>query len=591
MERRLAAILAADVVGYASLMEADEEGTHKLLKERRRSIIEPVIKKHGGHVFKLTGDGVLVEFPSVVAAVECAVEVQHGNARANEEEPAGPQIQLRIGISIGDIIVDEDDIYGIGVNLAARLQTLAAPGGICVSGAAVDQARGGTGLAFRLVGQRNLKNISTPVMVYEVDHEQHGSGERPRREPAVRPTDRPSLAILPFTNLGGSSLQDYFCDGITRDLIAELSRFRSLFVISANSTFRYRGPNIDRSRVGQELGVRYLGDGSVQRVGNQLRATAELIDAETGVEIWADRYVHDVEDPIGLQDRLARSLASRLHERLQHAETELVRRKPPASLRSYELWLQGVESHETNTPEGYADARRLYQRAIEIDPGFARVYASLAELTYMESVLANWGVEDKDDVAEPATYAQKALALDDQDANGHAVMGWVHMVRRQFAKAARHWEQATALNPNDADIMMWRATSLAFLGQPEKGVEAAKLAMQLNPFHPDWYLSDYAVVLFFCRRFEEMLAVYDVIPELFPHTPAWRAAAYAHLGRMQEAQDRAAAFARNIAAIWAGPPEAGARDYGRWFMRCIPLARAEEQEIMREGLRRAGLLD
>jgi adenylate cyclase len=590
MERRLAAILAADVVAYTSLMEADEEGTFAALKERRRLAIEPTIQQYGGHIFKLTGDGALVELPSIVAAVECAIAIQRSNEGQNVEQPPGRHIRLRIGITIGDVMVEDGDIYGTGVNIAARLEGLAPPGGICISGAAVDQVQGRNGLSFRYIGRKELKNISEPIAVYEVEMDK-APGTSPSRAAALAPvTERPSLAVLPFENLGGEGLKGYFSDGITRDLITELSRFRSLFVISANSSFKFRNTK-NRNRVGAELGVKYLSDGSVQRIGNQLRVTAELVDAQTGVQVWADRYSHDVDDPMGLQDWLARSIASRLHNRLEHAETILVKRKPPAGLRSYDLWLQGTDFHENSGPDGYANAHRCYRRAIEIDPGFARAYASLAELTYMESVLSNWGKEGKDDCAEALSYAQKALDLDDQDANGHAVMGWVHMVRREFSKAVRYWDLAVSLNPNDADIMMWRATTLAFLGEAEKGVEAAKLAMRLNPLHPDWYLSDYAVVLFFCRRFEEMLAVYDVIPELYPHTPGWRAAALAHLGRMTEAKDRAAVFTRNIAAIWTGDPEAGAKDYGRWFMRCIPLARRQEQAIMREGLMKAGLLD
>jgi tetratricopeptide (TPR) repeat protein len=209
----------------------------------------------------------------------------------------------------------------------------------------------------------------------------------------------------------------------------------------------------------------------------------------------------------------------------------------------------------------------------------------------MQSVLANWGQEDKDDIAEAERYARQAVALDDQDANGHAIMAWVHMFRHQFGRAVRHWQLAESLNPNDADLAMSRSTALAFLGEPARGAEAAQLAMRLNPLHPDWYLSDYAVVLFFCRRFDDMLAIYDVIPELFPHTPGWRAAACAHLGQMQKAADHAAVFSRNIRTIWTGRPGAGPRDYGRWFMRCIPLQRPEEQETMATGLRLAGLLD
>jgi len=593
MERRLAAILATDVVGYSRLMEEDEVWTHTTLQERRKTLFEPAIRQSRGHIVKLTGDGALVEFPSILAAVQCAIQMQRLNKRENDPLPEGRQLHFRIGVSIGDVMFDEGDIYGTGVNIAARLQTLAAPDGICISGAAREQVRGRTDIAFKLRGQERLHNIPDPIPIYEIDESTLATAEAPDAlPPPPSLPDRPSLAILPFENLGGEGIQEYFSDGITRDLITELSRFRGLFVISANSTFRFRGRAKEQTRIGRELGVRYLGDGSVQRIGSQLRVTAELVDAETGVRVWGDRYAHDVEDPTAIQDWLARNIASRLHDRLEDVERDLAKRKPPSALKAYDLWLQGLEWHESNAPDGYARAHELYNRAIEADPGFARVYASLAELVYMESVVSKWGQEGPDDHFDTAAqYARKALALDEEDANGHAVMAWVHMVRHEFAKAVRHWEMAADLNPNDADIMMWRASALAFLGEPEKGLEAAELAMRLNPLHPDWYQSDYAIVLFFCRRFEEMQAIYDIVPELFPHTPGWRAAAYAHLGRKQEAAERAAAFARNIRAIWRGPPDATPKDYGRCFVDFIPLRRAEERDIMETGLRLAGLLD
>jgi TolB-like protein/class 3 adenylate cyclase len=592
VERRLAAILATDVVGYTRLMEEDEEGTFGALKTRRKMLFEPAVRQHGGSTVKLMGDGALMEFPSIVAALQCAIAMQTLNERENEPLPEARRIRLRMGVDIGDVLIDEGDIFGTAVNIASRLQALAQPGGICISGAAMEQAQGRIGAAFRHRGQQALRNIAEPVAVYEVD-----SGGLPQptatihRPPARAIPGRPSLAVLPFQNLGGEGVQQYFADGITRDLITELSRFRSLFVISANSSFRFRGTDRNQASIGRELGVRYLGDGSVQRVGGQLRVTAELVDAQSGEQLWADRYSHDVEDPTAVQDWLAHNIASRLHNRLEHAELDIVKRKPPSGLASYDLWLQAAELHDSTEPEAYARARELYRRAIAADPGFARAYASLAELAYMQSALSNWGRPGKDDCAEAAEYARKAVALDDQDAAGHAVMGWVHMVRHDFAKARRHWDLAAALNPNDADLMMWRASALAFLGEPEQGAETAQMAMRLNPLHPDWYLSDYAVVLFFCRRFEEMLSIYDIIPELFPHTPGWRAAALAHLGRGAEAGERAAVFARRIATIWSGPSDATPQDYGRWFAGCIPLRRPQEREIMESGLRLAGLLD
>jgi class 3 adenylate cyclase/tetratricopeptide (TPR) repeat protein len=590
MDRRLAAILAADVVGFSSLMERDEVGTHIAFKERLRNLIEPTLSAHGGHVVKRTGDGLLAEFSSIVGAVRCAVEIQRLNENENLPLNSDRRLHLRLGINIGDIIFEDGDIHGTGVNIAVRLESIAPPDGIYISGAAVAQAQERAGVGFRYVGHRLLRNIAEPVAVYEVERGRVGeTSPSPATTPPIN--ERPSVAVLPFKNLGAKGRKNYFSDGITRDLITELSRFRSLFVISADSSFRFRSSKKSRRAIGQELGVRYLGDGSVQRVGRELRVTAELIDAQTGAEVWADRYSHDARDPAGMQNWLAGNLASRLNSSQQFAELDLIKRKPPSGLKTYDLWLQGTFWHESNDPDGYAKARVFYQRAIEADLGFARAYASLAELAYMESVLSNWGREDKDDCAEAESYAKTALALDYQDANAHAVTAWVHMVRREFSRAVRHWDLAAGLNPNYADIMMWRATALAFMGDAQKGIESAQLAIRLNPLHPDWYLNDYGVVLFFARRYEEMLSVFDVISELFPHTPGWRAAAYAHLGRMDEARRRAAQFERNIAAIWSGAPDATVTDYGRWFMRCIPLAHPREQETMREGLRKAGLLD
>ncbi len=590
MERRLAAILATDVVGYSRLMENDDEGTVATLKERRKTLFEPAIGQHRGHIVKLMGDGALVEFPSVVAALRCAIAVQRLNERENETLLESRAIRLRMGIDIGDVLVDEGDIFGTGVNVAARLQGIAEPGGICISAAAREQTLGQPDLAFRYRGDHELHNIAEPIRVYDVDPTGATTPSNATLRSASLPLpDRPSIAVLPFESLGRKSDQRYFSDGMTRDIITELSRFRSLFVVAANSSFRFRRDKRDQARVGRELGVRYLVDGSVQRLGRQLSVTVQLVDALTGLHVWGERYSHDIEDPTAIQQTLVQSIASQLHNRLEHAELAIARRRPPASLRSYELWLQGNEWHESSAPDGYQRARRYYERAIAADPAIARAYASLAEIAYMESLLASWGREDEDAFKLAGEFARRAIALDSHDANGHAMMAWVLMYRRQFAKAMRHWGLATTLNPNDADILMSKATALAYLGQPDEGAEAAKAAMRLNPLHPDWYLSDYAVVLFFARRFEEMLSIYDIIPELFPHTPGWRAAAHAHLGQMAEARDHAAAFTRNIAAIWAGSPDATPQDYGSWFVRCSPMRRHAEREIMETGLRLAGL--
>lgn len=589
MERKLAAILAADVVAYTSLMELDEDDTHARLRERRKTLLEPTVRAHRGNIFKLTGDGALADFPSIVAAVQCAVRIQRLNEQENDGLPEARRIRLRIGINIGDVILDEDDIYGGGVNVAARIEGLAPPGGICLSGAAFEQVQGRLGITCRHLGKKQLKNIKEPIDIYEVAEIAEETAPIPWARPTLPESlERPSLAILPFQNVSEDPAERYLSDGVARDLITELSRFRSLFVIAADSSFQYR--NAPLARIGRELGVRYLVNGSVQHAGNTWRVTASLSEAQSGIQIWSDRYSDSGDDPCAMQDWMARNIASRVQKRLDDAEMDQIKRRPAASHRSYDLWLRATSLHESSAPDAYVEADRLYRQAIEMDPGFARAYASLAELSYMESVLSTWGIEGKDDCAEAEALARKALALDNQDANGHAIMGWVQMVRRHFGMAARSWDLAIQLNPNDADIRMWHATCLAFLGQPEAGIAEARLAMQLNPLHPDWYLSDYAVVLFFCRRFDEMQAIYDVIPELFPHTPGWRAAAYAHQGDMARAREKASQFTRNIAAIWAGPKPAKPQDYGRWFRRCIPLQRDLEGKIMDDGLKLSGLL-
>jgi class 3 adenylate cyclase/TolB-like protein len=599
MERRLAAILMTDVVGYTRLMGSDEEGTFLALKKRRVQLLEPSVASHAGRVVKLTGDGALIEFSSAVEALSCAAEIQSANERANAAVAPDKQIRLRMGINVGDLIFDEGDVFGTGVNVAARLQTIAEPGGICISGTAVEHA-GVAADDLHYLGWQALKNLDHPIEVYAFRPIQgKGASRQPRRSRSASasralrlpkvPGDRPSIAVLPFESIGTDEGQRYFSDGITRDVTTELSRFRSLSVIASNSSFRFRDAAQNRGEIGLALGARYIVDGNVQRIGEEIRVTARLIDAELGIQMWAQRYNHAVADPTMIQDRLAHDLAANLNIHLEASELSRSKRKPSAGLLGYDLWLQGAEEHERGGDDGYARARKLYERAIAADPGFARPYARLAELSYMESVLANWGVE-KDDSAEAWDLASRALRLDPEDANGHAIIAWIHMVRHEFAKAERHWSLAADLNSNDADIMMWRATALAFLGDPPAGEQLAREAMRLNPLHPQWYVSDLAVALFFCGRFEEMLASYELIPELYPHTPAWRAAAYAHLGLRQEASDRARQFCENIRPIWSGAADAGPRDYGRWFRHCIPLRRGTEIALMEDGLRGAGLL-
>jgi TolB-like protein len=395
--------------------------------------------------------------------------------------------------------------------------------------------------------------------------------------------------VLPLDNLSGDPGQQYFSDGVSEDIITELSRFRSLFVIARNSSFRYRGGDVEITRVGRELGVQYVVEGSIQRSGERLRATVQLIDVLNGFHVWADRYDYRVDDLFSVQDDITRNIASRVQNRLEQAQLDAVKRRPPGALRAYDLWLRGVECHERGTDEGHAEARQFYQAAIKADPAFARPYSGLAELVFMQLVFPDWSGNPPRE-GEAMELAQKAVMLDEQEAHGHAMLGWAHLLQRQFGRARRHLERAAVLNPNDADTTMTRAMALGFLGDTKAGIEAARQAIRLNPFHPDWYLSDFAVMLFLDRQYNEMQAIFDAIPEIYPHTPAWRAAAYALQDNPTSARAAAERFEHNIRPIWRGEPSAPVTAFGQSFLDHLPLARAEDVAEIAKGLRAAGLL-
>jgi adenylate cyclase len=593
MERQLVAVLAADVVGYSRMMHDDEVGTFEELKARRLTLFEPTLRSYRGRLVKTMGDGLLVEFGSALDAVVCAIALQDANQEVDATRPAERRLVLRIGISLSDVMRDRDDIYGTGVNIAARLQSIAEPNGVSVSAAVLEQVRGKISREAKNRGPQKLKNIAEPIDVYDLPPAPGhpvDSGTVTRRAGAALPLpDRPSIAVLPLDNLSGDPGQQYFSDGVSEDIITELSRFRSLFVIARNSSFRYRGGDVEITRVGRELGVQYVVEGSIQRSGERLRATVQLIDVLNGFHVWADRYDYRVDDLFSVQDDITRNIASRVQNRLEQAQLDAVKRRPPGALRAYDLWLRGVECHERGTDEGHAEARQFYQAAIKADPAFARPYSGLAELVFMQLVFPDWSGNPPRE-GEAMELAQKAVMLDEQEAHGHAILGWAHLLQRQFGRARRHLERAAVLNPNDADTAMTRAMALGFLGEVKAGIESARQAIRLNPFHPDWYQSDFAVMLCLDRQYNEMQAIFDAIPEIYPHTPAWRAAAYALQGNLTLARAAAERFEHNIRPIWRGEPSAPVTAFGQSFLDHLPLARAEDVAEIAKGLRAAGLL-
>ena len=583
MERRLAAILAADVVGYTRLMGSDEHGTLQRLNELRQGLLEPLIDEHHGRIVNLMGDGLLVEFGSVVDAVACSMAWQDQVVKHESNCDEETKLQFRIGINLGDVIVHDGDIHGDGVNIASRLEGLAQPGGICLSDDAYRQVKGKTEALFEDMGDQDLKNVVEPVRVYRI-----GVG-RPAEERA-RPNfgtlafaDKPSIAVLPFNNLSSDPEQEYFTDGITEDIITELSRFRALSVVSRTSSFSYKGQNLDVRQVGKKLGARFVVEGSIRRAGGRIRVTGQLVDAATGKQLWAERYDRDIEDLFAVQDELTLAIVASLAIRIEDEGYEAAKRKPPHEMAAYDYWLRGKKCMDLATSEGYDTAQSFFWRCIEIDPDFARAYAGLAEVGYSRS-FHHAGDAFIEAIKETKVLADKAVALDDTDAQPHYVLSWVSMFLKQFERAQQQLNLTAALNPNDADLMMHRACILALLGDAVSAVEPAETAIRLNPHHPGWYLEFLTLIRFAARNYEEALAISTKEPDVFPSSPGWRAGSCANLGRMGEAREHGQELVDNLHNIWVGEPPTGPLGYIEFFCKTVPFRRPEDTEHLRRSL-------
>ncbi|HEX2113497.1 MAG TPA: adenylate/guanylate cyclase domain-containing protein [Alphaproteobacteria bacterium] len=591
MDRRLTAILAADVAGYSRLMGADEEGTLARLNEHRRVLIDPKIDDHHGRIVKTTGDGLLVEFASVVEAVRCAVEIQRGMAERNAAAPSDRRIEFRIGVNVGDIIIDGHDIFGDGVNVAARLEQICPAGSVLISGTVYDHLEGKLDCVFEYAGEQRLKNIVRTVRTYRL-------APTGRRSPSVAvlpPTDKPAVAVLPFDNMSGDAAQVYFSDGITEDVITELSRFRELTVIARNSSFSFRGQSVDVREVGRTLGAGYVVEGSVRRAGNRVRVTAQLVDAATGAHLWAERYDRAVEDVFAIQEEIARGIVATVAQRISEETEAAARRRLPQNVRAYDLFLQGHRLTDVYTQEAQDEARAFFEQARQLDPTFARAYTGLAYIYLNRTIEGGVGVSREHDPnrIEARRLAEQALALDPNDPRVQSTAGYIYLTWREFDAAARHFDLARAMNPNDATIQLFWGWAQACLGKPEQGLPAAELAFRLNPRHPAWYNYYLSRILFLLHRYEEVATLLDQrtfrAPEKHPRDVAWRAAACAHLGRIEEARRCAEWFLEGVRQLWRGDRSAGARDYVNWLVDVSYLRRNEDAERLREGLRLAGL--
>jgi adenylate cyclase len=474
--RRLTAILAADVAGYSRLMGADEEGTHERLKDHIGQLVDPKIKEHRGRTVKNTGDGMLVEFPSVVDAVRCAVEVQRGMVERNAATPVSNRIEFRVGINLSDVIVDGEDIFGDGVNIAARLEALAEPSGICVSRMVRDQVRDKLAFAFEDIGEQRVKNIARPVRAYRIPIAETAMEKAPLPLP-----EKPSIAVLPFQNMSGDPEQEFFADGISEDITTALSKVRWFFVIARNSSFTYKGRAVDVKQFGRELGVRYVLEGSVRKADTRIRITAQLIDATTGNHIWAERYDRELADIFAVQDAITERVVGAIEPELYAAEHFRSQRKPPESLDAWECLIRALSYVRQATRGGNTEAETLCRRAIAIAPCYGQAHSLLAWLLVRRSLWAG-GIDTV--LPEATAEARTALGLDERDPWAHMTHGQVLLRMRRHQEAERALRRALELNPNFALAHAFLGLPLAHQGAHEEAVKSAEHALRLSPRDP-----------------------------------------------------------------------------------------------------------
>jgi len=542
MQRRLAAILAADVVGYSRLMSHDEAGTRRRLRALKSEIIDPLVADHHGRIVKMMGDGFLVEFGSVVDAVECAAAWQKGVAERDDGAAPDARLHFRIGINLGDVIVEDDDIHGDGVNVASRLEGLAEPGGVCVSDDVQRQIGGKLDVAFDDLGEQHVKNIDKPIRVFRLrgagPAESQADGlSQPHGAPSPS-ADKASIAVLPFNNMSGDEEQEYFSDGLTEDIITGLSRFHALFVIARNSTFVFKGKAVNIQKVGKELGASYVVEGSVRKAGNRVRVTVQLIDARTGNHLWAQKYDRDLDDIFAVQDEVTRAIVASLPERVGAADLERVKRKRTDQMAAYDYFLRGRELHHKFTHDDCIEGIGLLQKAVELDPNFAQAWAWLSCIVgqaWVRDYLPQKGELWKRCVAA----AQKALELDEGDSECHRILSEIYLLQKKYDEAEYHNERGLSLNPNDFRLVVQRGYLLAYLGRAEEGVEWIKRVLRLDPFHPENYYANFGIVLHAAHRYADAVEIFKRVPRQQAAHQAYLASCHAHLKQGDLAREHA----------------------------------------------------
>ncbi len=547
MQRRLAAIMAADMVGYSRLMGADEEGTIARQKTFRATLIDPQIAENSGRIVNTSGDGMLVEFGSVVDAVTCAAAIQQAMAESEKDIPAERRIRYRIGINSGDVVVDGSDILGDGVNIAARLEALAEPGGICISDHAYQGIRGKLDLSFEDFGLQKVKNIAEPVRVWRW---RSASGEPASTVAETRNAvpdlpDKPSIAVLPFVNMSGDLEQEYFADGMAEDIITELSRMPWFFVIARNSSFAYKGRSVDVKQVGVELGVAYVLEGSVRKAGNRLRINAQLIDARTGNHVWAERYDREITDIFDIQDEINQAIVSAVAPEFVSAEVRRSQRKDPADLDAWECVMRGRAHLWKMGRTDSEKARTLFERAIELSAG--RLGLSDLALVHFLDAFYGWGFSRQESLKSMVELAEKAVAMDDHDPLAQTILAWAYLFAMKWDEALATIDQALLNSPNFAPAMGVRAGILACNDEPDLGIAAAAEAVRRSP--RDAFMAFWLMALYWAyhsvQNYEAALDVARQAARLAPENPTFRRqllVAYHMLGREEECKAEVAKY-------------------------------------------------
>jgi adenylate cyclase len=578
-KRKLAAILSADVKGYSRLMGDDELATIETLKNYRQ-VMADLIQNFRGRVVDSPGDNVLAEFSSVVDALECAMNIQKELKLRNDELPEARRMEFRIGVNLGDVVEDGERIYGDDVNITARVEGLAEGGGICISGTVYDQVKNKLNVGFVDLGEQSVKNISTPVRAYRIRTDLPTSSLQlsAQRE---SPPDKPAIAVLPFVNMSGDPEQEYFSDGITEDLITDISKISGLFVIARNSTFPYKGRSVDVRQIAKDLGVRYVLEGSVRKAAGKVRINAQLIDSTTGTHLWAERYDGSLEDIFALQDEITAKIVSGLEVNLTVAERKRVGHKFTSNVDAYDLFLRGRTEFHRFTETANAEAKRNFERAIKLDPNFAAAYTYLS-LAHMLDWVNLWEGYGKDlDLA--LEIAQKAVALDDALGMAHMRLGWIHNFRGEHDKAIASFERAVALDPNNAEVCSYFAEALNYYGDPERAIALTEKAVRFDPLLPPHLAFPLGHSYFLLRRYDDAVAMIrntiDRVPS-FVVAHVFLAVVYSEVDRMLEA----AAEIETVLKLVPGYtlPLADER---------FPHRLAEAQNRFLEGLRKAGLPD